>query len=138
MKPAPQNQKPKARRLLDEVFSMARFGLVGVLATIVYYASAVSIEAGGVAPQQANLLAYLLSTSVSFLGHFHFTFGKSGRKLPYIWRFIPVSVAGYVISRVVVFVGNSELALPFWITAFAVAVAVAAFTWVVSRFWAFK
>lgn len=119
---------------------VARFGVVGVAATVTHYltaaAAAVAINA-----YAANLAGYLAAVGISYHGHKHWTFrarrprtSRTGQ-FP---RFVVVSVSALGLSELVLHLGLHTLALPrAWALLLAV-LAVPPVTFVTTRFWVFR
>ena len=127
---------------LSELF---RFGVVGVLATIVHYIVAIlSVEAAGLVPLVANVIAFGCAFPVSFVGHLNWTFrdqtdGHSAADRRHYWgKFFATALAGLAVSQLVVFVLADALDIYHRI-AFAAALVLAPTTvFVLSKFWAFR
>ena len=64
------------RRAWDR--ELARFGLIGVGATVFYALASLTLIAAGLAPTLASALAYGLAALVSYAGHKLFTFASDG------------------------------------------------------------
>ena len=124
-------------RIRSEIDGLARFGIVGVIATIVYYVAGQGFATADFEPIRANLFAYLAGTSISFLGHFTYTFRKRDQILRHLTRFIVVSAGGYLLSHATIWLGAYLIGLPFWIASMIVVVVVASSSWAANRFWAF-
>lgn len=72
---------------------IARFGLVGLVATAVHAAVAVSLVTfASLSPHVANVIAFAVAFSVSFVGHSKFTFRKVGSPL----RFLATVLIGFL------------------------------------------
>lgn len=91
-----------------------------------------------VLPELANLLAFCVAFSVSFMGHRHLSFSDTNSSVAQsLWRFVLVSVAGFACNEVVFSLALRLLGWPSWLallTGFAVA---AVQTYLLSRFWVF-
>lgn len=68
---------PRWRARPGEIAAVARFAVVGVVSTLVYLGASPVLLNRGVGPQPTNLLAFLLGTVASYLGHYFFTY-RSG------------------------------------------------------------
>ncbi len=124
---------------------LLRFGIVGVLATIVHYVVAVAaVELIGLVPVIANLVAFCCAFPVSFVGHLYWTFrgqtdGHSAQDRRHYWgRFFVTALVGLGVSQLVVYVLADLLSVHHRI-AFAAAILLAPATvFVLSKFWAFR
>lgn len=116
------------------------FVIVGIAAAATHLGVvAVLVEGPGLAPQHANVLAWAVAFGVSFGGHFRLTFSGSGAALgPAARRFALVSFGGFLLNQSAYTLllrwspWNYELLLAL------VLVGVAALTFVLSRWWAFR
>lgn len=122
-------------RLIGEAGMLARFGGVGVIATLVHLgvAGLALMVWPDMSPFLANLIAFLVAFQVSFWGHRRFTFRRSGRA----HRFFVLAFAGFALN-------NGVLAALLGLTALNGIVAITAATFAVpllmyiaARFWAF-
>ena len=74
-----------------ELAAVARFAVVGVVSTLVYLGASLALLNQGVAPQQTNLIAFLLGTVASYLGHYFFTYRSGDSHLRLGARFFLVT-----------------------------------------------
>lgn len=80
---------------------LSRFGIVGIAATLMYFAAdiflvhVVHMSAGA-----ASLIAYLLAVPLSYFGQSRFTFRTHGGRRRQQRRFLIVSIAGLAISYI--------------------------------------
>lgn len=118
---------------------MFRFGIVGIAATLVHVAAMVFyVEALGITPVFANLLAFLTALPVSYLGNFHWTFsvrGEHSRRLP---RFVFTQSIGFGSSQSIVFVFVELLTIDYKAALAVVVATVPALTYLASRLWVFR
>lgn len=78
---------------------IARFALVGIVASGVYAVAGLSLVDGlNVPPVIASGLAYMTAIPVSFLGQKHFTFGSCGAVRRELSRFILVQALNLVLA----------------------------------------
>lgn len=91
-RPSFQGWHPEASRLL-------RFGVVGVVSTATHYVTALSLVAvAGLPIQIAHLAGFLCAVPVSFLGHYHWTFGSRVRYGRAALRFVAIALGAFVAS----------------------------------------
>jgi putative flippase GtrA len=91
-------------------------------------------------PLVANVVAWLAAFCVSFAGHWHLTFPRSGAPLARAAsRFLAISAAGFAINEAAYAV-LLHIAGTRWyaVILFFVLVAVAFMTWLLSSKWAFR
>jgi len=120
---------------------LARFGLVGVCATATLGAAYYYFIASGIfTPFSANLAAYAIACSVSFLGHRYWTFGdaeRGGRNSHAVWRFLAVSLSGLAVNSAAVLILVNTLALPDWTPLIVFIGFTPILTFLFNRFWVF-
>lgn len=115
-----------------------RFGVVGLWSTAVYVSVAALTHAMGAPPFLANAIAYAIATGVSYLGHFHWTFGRSTGHRRALLRFLVVSGAGFLLSAAIIHAVTEALAAPFWVALIAVIFVVPGLSWALGRYWTFR
>jgi putative flippase GtrA len=115
-----------------------RFGSVGLWATGVYLVTAASAASAGLTPQLANALGYCVAAGVSFLGHFHWTFGRRANHAGAFARFLVVVAGGYLASSAIMHVAIAWFHVPFWMALTLVLLVVPGLSWLTSRYWALK
>ena len=96
---------------MTSFFELARFGIVGVTATLVHYVAAILfVEFLGFDPLAANVIAFWCGFPVSFAGHMFWTFreqteGHCSRDKVQSWtKFFIAALVGLAVSQLVVFV----------------------------------
>ena len=120
------------------VGQLARFGGVGVLATVVHILVALAARnVFGVAPLLSNLAGFGVAVLVSYIGHARFTFGTTSSPLPQFLRFVFVAVFGLAVSTSTVWLIDIRLGLSFTIAMISVGFLVPVATYVALRFWVF-
>jgi len=75
-------------RFGSEVARVARFGLVGGSASVVYAASVLALFHSGAGSVLSSALAYLIAIPFSFLGQKYFTFQSKGALLKQLPAFV--------------------------------------------------
>jgi putative flippase GtrA len=120
----------------DLVSQIARFGAVGICATLTSYLVAL-LAASLVSPFLANGLGYLGGVGVSYFGHRRFTFRSTRRHASAFPRFAVASLCGLAASYAALAVALAR-GLPTW-TALLVSVGVVPLvSFLVMRAWVFK
>ena len=112
-----------------------RFAAVGAGATLVHIAVAgiVLSAAPSINAFMANAIAFAVAFFVSFFGHRHVTFGRSGSPL----RFLLVAVGGFALNNLLV-AGLLTLSASKFTAILVATCAVPVITYLASRFWAFR
>jgi putative flippase GtrA len=120
---------------------IAWFVFVGCMAAAVHLASVVALVSGfGWRPLLANVVAWLLAFCVSFSGHWHLTFPRSGAPLVRAaMRFFAISLAGFVVNESMYAVLLHLTGTQWYaVVLFFVLLAVAVITYLLSSRWAFR
>ncbi len=121
---------------------MMKFGLVGMAAAGTHLGSLFVFKDGcGLAPQTANILAFLVAVQVSFLGHHHWTFATHGHggKLARIYlKFFAVACAGFLLNAALYALFLKIPRLHYLLAQAIVQVIVAGMSFLLSKFWAFR
>lgn len=129
---------PRGTKLRRELGTLTRFGVVGLAATAVHLVVAFGLmRVPGVAVISANAVAFVCAFGVSFLGHYHVTFGAPGKQGRAFRRFLATGLGNFMMN-------NGVLALLLkasWVgprASIVLAIAVIPLaTFLVARCWAF-
>lgn len=126
-------------KLLRELFIAVRFGLVGVLATIIHIVIVWLLLRNALLPTlAANTLAFLVAFCVSFSGNYVWTFRSPGYPVSAMWRFFIVSGSAFVVNTLLL---KGMLAME-WLMPMQAAMVSAAviplITFLASRLWTFR
>jgi len=115
------------------------FTVVGAMAAAVHWAVAVLVvELAGITPPLANVVGWLVALSVSFVGHWRWTFGD--RRVPAgrsARRFFVVSACAFACNAAAYALLLRFSLLRYDIGLAVVLLLVAIFTYLASRQWAF-
>jgi putative flippase GtrA len=123
---------------ITEFWRLARFSLVGAIATAVYLLAAlVAVELLGAGPIAGATAGFCASFAVSYVGHFHFTFAVPGRYRDYVLRFAISSVASFLVSTLVMWLATKLLQMDYRIALIAIAIIIPVCSYLVNRFWVF-
>lgn len=118
---------------------VARFGGVGVLATLAHVLTALVAERMlQMSGQSANLAGFLTAVLISYFGHANFTFHSGPGSSERFLRFATVSVSGLAASSLTVALITQALGLPFVVAMAAVVIVVPTATYLAMRFWVFR
>lgn len=117
---------------------LGRFCAVGLLGTAVYYPVLWAlVELSGVPVLAATSIAFLLVCLENYILHYVWTFGSTRSHTTAFPRFLFMSLVGFCINWVVMFLGVEKLAQHYLlIQAFAIA-AVVAWNFMLSSYWVF-
>lgn len=133
---------PNIMRLFgDENFvQVMRFGIVGVAATMVHMSAAFTLFYIAFIPAVlANALAFLVAWCVSYTGQVGWTFkGRGGGHHKSAPKFFVVSLLGFMLNLIIVWVMADIMKVPFYVAVLSVVVSVPILTFVLSKYWVFK
>lgn len=117
----------------------ARFGAVGIVATLVHLGVAWLVHRlGGAAPLTANAAGFATAFAFSYLGHFYWTFGQRMGHPVRLPRFMGVSGVGFALTNLITWGVTTGIGQRFEIALALILFAVPLTTWLLSRLWAFK
>lgn len=118
---------------------LLKFGLVGLLATLVHALIALFLIQFGLEPLLANPIAFLVAFQLSYLGHSRWSFGsKKSYRLMHMYRFFIVSILGILCSQALLF-GLLKLTRLTAAISLLTALGISAVcTFYLSRQWAFR
>lgn len=116
------------------------FVAVGCAAAATHWLSAVvGIAAFDLMPYLANFIGWSIALLVSFSGHYLLTFRYQSKSPgPAIRRFFVVSLGGFAINELAFIYLLHSTGIPYYWLLAIILVAVAALTFVLSRYWAFQ
>lgn len=119
---------------------VAWFVAVGCAAAATHWVCAVACVAWfEVRPFLANFIGWSVAVFVSFLGHYFLTFRHQQKTLlPAIRRFLAISASGFAINEVAFVSLLRVTKVPYYWLLAMILLAIAALTFVFSRFWAFR
>lgn len=122
----------------DLIRQGARFGLVGLGATLVHLAVAwIASHWIGLGDYIANGAGFVVAFWVSYFGHSHWTFEQERRDRRSLLRFVVVALLGYAMSNVIVWLVTDVFEASFDMALVAILFVVPPTTWIISRIWAF-
>lgn len=127
----------RARKHIQILF---KFFSIGVIATLVHSAIFSFCIATHIAsPQWANLLAYLVALTVSYVGQRYWTFtdSQSGGQAGTILRFISVSLLGYGLNALWVHTATVWLSLSAYYALLGIGFLTPLMTFLLLKFWVF-
>lgn len=117
---------------------VVRFGLAGLVATVLYFLlTNALVLVGGMPPVAASVGAYLLSLGASYLLQSRFTFRVNTDSVDQVARFIITSLAGLFLSWCVMAIAVDVLSWPYVIGAAAICVLIPIVNFFMFRGWVF-
>lgn len=120
------------------IAQLARFGVVGIAAMAVHWIVVAVIVPLGIVPLIANIIGFAVAFNVSYIGHRNWTFASEAGHATTLTRFLGVSITSFMLNEAMYSLLLRYTALDYRIALFIVLVAVAALTFVLSRYWAFR
>ena len=118
-----------------EAFRVARFGVVGLLSALVYAAVAAAFHQLTQQMMLATIVGQAVSTTVSYLGHLHFSFSVHPRHRIFLSRFLFVVGVAFTVN--IAATGFLSSVVPYQYVILIVMVLLPAVTFLASRFWVF-
>ena len=124
--------------LVHEFWRLARFSAVGAVATVVHVAvSMIAVAAAGANPTVGTMIGFAAACTVSYIGHFRFTFAVSGRHRDYPLKFAASALASFFLNITAVWVATAVLGIDYKPALISLAIIVPICNYLVNRFWVF-
>jgi putative flippase GtrA len=124
--------------LVGEFWRLARFSVVGGLATVVHIGVAMAaVAAAGASPTVGTMIGFVTAFLFSYIGHFRFTFAAPGRYRDYLLKFAVSSLASFVLSTGAVWGATAILGIDYKPALIALAIIVPVCNYLVNRVWVF-
>jgi putative flippase GtrA len=116
------------------------FVLVGCWAAAVHLGTAfILVDALGMAPSLANVIAFLCAFAVSFAGHRRHSFQSDNAPRHGWWRWLQVSVAGFLLNQCLYVFALQAFPHVWYLLLLGIVTAtVAVFTYSLGKVWAFN
>ena len=93
-----------------DIMKLGRFGFVGGLGTVVYVSSLwLMVEKLHIPVMIATSLSFILVVIENYILHYHWTFGSSRSHKTAFPRFLLMSITGFTLNWVIMYVGTNEL-----------------------------
>jgi putative flippase GtrA len=126
------------RRVVGEAARVVRFGVVGALATSVYFlASVAMVEVVSLPPVAASTIGQICSAIVSYFGHAIYSFRVRRDHSRHGTRFLIIAAATFGLNVVVTWFLTDILRLQYWIAFAVVVVMIPTVNYFANRFWVF-
>ena len=133
----PHHIEAAATGLLYRQF--ARFGVIGVLSTLLHVGTVVlAVEAFAVDPRAANVIAYMVAFPFAYFAHYHFSFACDHAHGVTATRFIVVSFACFLLGQGIMHVVYGRLGLAYGTALAAMIVTLPLVSFLLNRFFVFQ
>ena len=124
--------------LAVEMERLFRFGIVGILATLVYVLVTLAVVASGLAnPIVASVIGQTTSAFVSYFAHLHYSFGVPPQHRLFVWRFLVVAVITYLANIIVTYLLTKVFGISYLISIAAVMILIPILNYICNRLWVF-
>ncbi len=118
---------------------VVRFGLVGIISTLLHMTVAFLLHYGlDASPQISNFTAFCFAWAVSYTGHFKWTFGGQSQHRDSAPKFMITSLIGLALNLSIVWLVSDFMKLPFYYAIGLVVTIIPIMSFFLSKFWAFK
>jgi putative flippase GtrA len=114
-----------------------RFGAVGIAAMAVHWLVVALLVPLGSKPLLANIAAFAVAFNVSYAGHRHWTFAATSAQHSTFKRFLGVALLSFALNEALYYL-LLRSGMEYRAALLLVLIAVAALTFVLSRYWAFR
>lgn len=126
-----------------ELFEAARFGVVGVIATIVHLGGfAALVEFLAVRPVWANVIGFAAAMVVGFCGHHWWTFREQHAPRRDVAgagsRYAVITLTGFGVSSAIVYLVTEVASAPYEYAIALILAIVPGSQFLMSKFWAFR
>jgi putative flippase GtrA len=125
--------------VVGEVARVARFGLVGVVSTAVYFLLSVAmVELASLRPMGASVIGQIGAGIVSYLGHVIYSFRVRRDHRRHGWRFVVIAAATFGLNVLLIWLLTEVAQLPYWIAFASLVVMIPTINYIGNRFWVFR
>ncbi|HUQ38266.1 MAG TPA: GtrA family protein [Aestuariivirga sp.] len=116
---------------------LVRYGLVGLAINLLLYCGYLLVTYMGLEPKISMSLIYITGVVIGFFGHRQWTFSHGGKVSHAMWRYALAHFLGYSINFLLLLGLVDYLAYPHELVQGAAILIVAAFLFVVFKYWVF-
>lgn len=117
---------------------LTRFIIVGSTAALVNFLGVWGlVEVCSLLPLIANLIAYLLASGVSYLGHYHWTFTSSSQHKSSVIKFYILLAINFCLNESIYAALLHGMHLDYRLALFITLLIIPIFTFVMSKFWVY-
>lgn len=115
-----------------------RFGIVGIVATLVYAgATLFTIEILHLAPVLSSIVGQLTATGVSYFGHSMFSFAVQADHKTYLFRFLVILMLTFALNAGVTWLLSDVLQISHRISVAVITVLIPMVNFICNRYWVF-
>lgn len=117
----------------------ARFGVVGVAGTIIFYAVLwMLVELLRVSILSATSIAFLIVCLQNYALHYVWTFDSTAAHVIALPRFLAMNLTGFGMNWAIMYAGVEKMALDYLLTQAVALFVVVAWNFIVSSYWIFR
>jgi putative flippase GtrA len=137
---APSGTLEKRRfKVIAELITTTKFAVIGLVATAVHVSVVWGLITYGDAPPfLGNTIAFLTAFCFSFSGHYWWTFQNPGNRSRAFWRFLAVSVIGFLSNNALLGVLIAAGLMPVARASVVAALVIPVISYLSGRLWAFS
>ncbi|MGJ8664206.1 MAG: GtrA family protein [Marinicella sp.] len=119
---------------------MVRYGLVGVLASLIHAGISLAVLAlFDIQPFWSHAIGFIGGLITAYLGHYHYSFKDDGQHKHRFPKFALTALTGFVLHQSGVYLMVNQMQLPYKTLALPVVmVCVPVVTFLMSKFWVFR
>ena len=118
---------------------ICRFIIIGGTATVVHFTVAlIGHHLFGLTPLWANFVAFSVAFNVTYFGNYFWAFEADTAHKRALPKSLMVSLIGFLLSQLIVWVLTNILSVPFHITLIAAVTLVPVVTFSLNKLWVFK
>jgi putative flippase GtrA len=118
---------------------LMRFGIVGVLASLVYAGVTFFIVESGIGkPVVATIVGQLCAALVSYFGHQRFSFAVASTHSTFVWRFIVIFGLTFAMNISITWLFTAKFGISPRVTIGVVTVLIPVTNFFCNRFWVFR
>ena len=129
----------KARKTLGELITAAKFAAVGLAATAVHvFMVWVLMKLFFLSPYPTNTIAFLTAFGFSYLGHYHWSFKEQPKEGNSFRRFVMIAGSAFLLNNILLTYMLEKAYFPEMISVIFSIFIIPLYTFIGSRFWAFK
>ena len=116
-----------------------RFGIVGIIATLVHMLVGGGLILAGIPAPRANVIAFSVAFAVSFIGHFRYSFAGTSTKIgKALIKFSIAALCGFAVNQSLLLYFVNILGVPDLVSLILSTALAAGVVFVISKFWAFR
>lgn len=129
----------RASQLLHELITVSKFALVGLTATAVHvFMVWLLMGLFSQPPYLANALAFLTAFCFSYLGHYHWSFRAQPKEGNSFRRFFLIAASAFLLNNILLTYMLEKAYFSELVSVIIAVFIIPLYTFIGSRFWAFK